>query len=268
MCELYSVTPEPLWVIYGLRLVDDPEYRYIGCTRVGASKRLKQHKVDSRAKRVKPRYVLDWIRANYDKVEVDILEECPTGDTEYLFEAESYWISQIRSFGHRLTNLSDGGPSGSYGARWTLKEEQVRRGARHPMYGKKLSPEHIEKVASLRRGTKMSPESRKKMSESRMGRTVSEDTRRKISDKLKGRSPSITAIRNSAESRRGVPRGPMSEETKKKLSETKTGVKSKYPAWNKGLPNPTAHVRWHTNKGISKPETCKFCKEEKDTNDS
>lgn len=40
------------------------------------------------------------------------------------------------------------------------------------------------------------------------------------------------------------------------------GVKNKVPAWNKGLPNPTAHIRWHTNKNISKPETCKYCKEE------
>lgn len=36
----------------------------------------------------------------------------------------------------------------------------------------------------------------------------------------------------------------------------------------KGVLSPGNHVRWHTNKGISKPETCKFCKEEKDTNDS
>lgn len=93
-----------LWVIYGLKLVDDPEYRYIGCTRIGAENRLRQHKYDASSHRSKSRYVLNWIAANYYQVVVDVLEECPENDPEYLFEAESYWISQIRSFGHRLTN--------------------------------------------------------------------------------------------------------------------------------------------------------------------
>jgi group I intron endonuclease len=45
------------------------------------------------------------------------------------------------------------------------------------------------------------------------------------------------------------------EEARKKISEAHAG---------KSRPHSkrTAHTRWHTNKNVSKPETCKYCKEE------
>lgn len=209
-----------LWVIYGLRLVDDPEYRYIGLTRVGAEQRLARHKSDSR--RQTNRAVCTWVAKYLDSIVVDVIEECPEGDLEYLYEAEQFWIVQIRSFGHRLKNHSEGGASGSYGARWTLREDQIRRGSSHPLFGTKVSEAHIAKLADIRRGSKMSAESRAKMSASRSG------------------------DRHWAHGG-----GKFTEEHKQKIS-----------ASLKGRPSDSAHKRYHLNRGISKPETCKYCKEE------
>jgi hypothetical protein len=87
---------------------------------------------------------------------IDVLEECPEGDTNYLFEAEQFWITQIRSFGHKLKNHSEGGASGSYGARWTLREDQIRRGKDHPMYGRTviISEEGRKKISLTHKGRK------------------------------------------------------------------------------------------------------------------
>lgn len=93
------------WVIYGLRLVGSTEYRYIGLTRQKPSQRLYQHQHPTHNPKVP---VSKWALAHKGEVVMDILEEIPVGDEERLYISEMYWISQIRSFGHRLLNLSDG----------------------------------------------------------------------------------------------------------------------------------------------------------------
>lgn len=60
-------------------------------------------------------------------------------------------------------------------------------GEKHPLYGKKLSKEHREKLSTSHRGKKLQESTKRKMSESRTGRTLSEETRRKISEAHKGR---------------------------------------------------------------------------------
>ena len=126
------------WSVYGLRLRNSMEYRYIGLTRGNVRERLWQHKHPGHNPQVP---VSKWAGVHGDDVVLDVLETVPVGSDAELSEAEQYWISQIRWFGHRLLNLSDGGASGSYGARWKLKPEQIRRGDAHPNFGRKHTAE-------------------------------------------------------------------------------------------------------------------------------
>lgn len=111
----------------------------MGLTTIGASKRLSRHITNSAF--VKSR-VYSWIKSiPSDEIVVDILEECPVGDSTYLMDAEVFWISQIRAFGHRIKNHTDGG-GGTTGATWTLPEETKRKqglakvGELNPQFGK------------------------------------------------------------------------------------------------------------------------------------
>lgn len=139
---MITKSDNPLWVIYGLRAVDDSEYRYVGLTTIGASKRLSRHLWNTTTGNVRSK-VYSWIKSvGTSEVVVDVLEECPEGDVEYLRDAEMFWITQIRTFGHRLTNLTEGG-GGSTGATWTNSEETRRNqglakvGGLNPQFGKK-----------------------------------------------------------------------------------------------------------------------------------
>lgn len=97
------------WVIYGFRLEETTEYRYIGLTTKGAEERFKSHGY-SISKRLP---VYDWINKHgVDSVVVDVVEECPEGDHAYLEEAERRWIKFYRDSGHSLLNCDDGGRGG------------------------------------------------------------------------------------------------------------------------------------------------------------
>lgn len=169
----------PLWVIYGLRLVGDLEYRYIGYTTIGTKKRLSKHRRDTLYRDF---HVHRWMKANgRENITIDVLEECPEGDLPYISEAESFWIEQIRSFGHRLTNLNAGGVGGNSSRKHSeetklkisqslLNNPNLPRGETHPSYGKPLSDEH-----------------KAKMSASLTGNTHSDETRRLMSDIAKAR---------------------------------------------------------------------------------
>jgi len=163
----------PLWVIYGLRLVDDFEYRYVGYTTLGTDRRLKKHKKDTAHRDF---YVHRWMRSNgLDNIAIDLLEECPSGDMISLGEAEEFWITQIRSFGHRLTNLNSGGKGGNSG--WKHSEESKSRistsllalemkGENHPNWGRTLSEEHRKSLSLAGMGRVQTDETKERMRDS------------------------------------------------------------------------------------------------------
>jgi len=76
-----------------------------------------------------------------------------------------------------LVNLTDGG-EGTLGSRHS---EVVRQRLSKFNSGKKLSPEHVNKIVKANIGRVCSPESKKRMSESAKGRKASAETRAKMS---------------------------------------------------------------------------------------
>ena len=173
---LDSPDSENLWVIYGLRLVDDFEYRYIGLTTIGHKARFSRHKTNLSVG-LKSK-VYSWMKSvGPENITCDVLEVCPVGDKEYIFEAEMYWISQIQNFGHRLTNMTEGG-GGSLGASWKLPDETKRRqglakvGHLNPQYGKpawnsgkEMDEKWLETRSNAQKKLWKDPEYRRRMSE-------------------------------------------------------------------------------------------------------
>lgn len=118
------------------------------------------------------------------------------------------------------------------------KMSLARRGEKNPFYGKKLSPESIEKMRKKKIGKKLSEEQKKFLSEinskenhPQYGQHRSEETKRKISEANKGRKLTEEQKQKLSSALKGKYVGEknhlfgthLSEETKKKLSELRKG---------------------------------------------
>jgi group I intron endonuclease len=183
---------------YIYTLSDDNEIRYVGKTKF-ITKRYSSHINESKKKRTHKEKWINKVLLNGGKIIIEILDVC---DDENSIEIESYWISQLKCWGFKLVNLTSGGDGGT------------------PMLGKKHTNETKIKMSQTAKsqnrniggwniGLKMSDEIKKKISKNSKGRILSVETRNKISEKLKG-----------------IKRGPMSDETKLKISEKKIGLVS------------------------------------------
>lgn len=127
--ESRPVSSEP-YVIYGLRLSEDSDYRYVGLTTRPLRERLRGHLSEAFSARSK--YAVHcWIRKHgRSSVTADILEKVDDENFEYLLYAERYWIKSLREFGADLLNHTDGG-----------------EGVRGLNLGKTLNPEHRESIS-------------------------------------------------------------------------------------------------------------------------
>jgi hypothetical protein len=241
----------PFGVVYGVRLIDTVEYRYVGQTINKAEVRFKGHRKVALAGRKTPFY--DWLR-KFDpaEVQVDMLQEIYTS-LEDLGDAEIFWIAGLREDGHRLLNLTDGGlgPTG-----YVQSAEQ--RAA------------HVLRMT----GTKIKP--RYGVDNPFTGKTHSDEQKAKWS---RQRAGSITGDKNPNFGKFGADHPSfgrvMSDESKAKLSAQRTGAlnpnfgksssaetRAKLSAATKGIPMPSsvrsAHTRHHTNKGKVK-DSCRHC---------
>lgn len=84
-----------------------------------------------------------------------------------------------------------------------------------------LSEEHKRKIAEGGKRKQHSEETKRKMSESQKGHITSEETKQKISKKHKGKHISEEHKRRNSESQKGIPKGPFTEEHKRKIGATK-----------------------------------------------
>ncbi len=158
--------------------------RYVGYTTKSLEDRLYKHIMDSKGKNI---HRAKWLKSLQDrglKPIINLIEEVP--DSEWQFW-ERYWISQYRTWGFDLTNLTDGGLSYSV----KLHDPDVQRRAGMGKLGWKHSLEHIEKRIAPLRGKKRSKEIGRKISIALIGKfkgiPKSEDHKRKISESNKGK---------------------------------------------------------------------------------
>lgn len=141
--------------------------RYVGRS-VNGLARPRQHLYPKDIERT---HVKNWVRSlAHDSVQPMIIvaehvdwNEDSVQLNEILNQREVFWIAKLRSEGHPLTNMTDGG-FGVIG----MTEESKRKigdanrgprgpqkcGRRHPLFGKKLP----ERIVSMRRGKKQAEE--------------------------------------------------------------------------------------------------------------
>ncbi|WP_444665350.1 NUMOD3 domain-containing DNA-binding protein [Cellulomonas sp. CW35] len=242
--------PDVVGRIYGVRLADSAEYRYIGLTESTVARRFARHRANARAGRRTPFY--DWLSKHDDEAVVDELELVRTTRIE-LGEAEVRWIAARRAAGDRLLNLTDGG-LGPLGMVWTDEQREAARvrstgrkgvsrpGELNPFYGAKHSAEQRARWSQQRAGTnageanpnygKFGPE------HPSYGHTMSEAARQTLSEARSGEGNPNFGRTASAETR------------------------AKMSAARRGRPMPSsrrsAHTRYHVNGGGWSPR-CLYC---------
>lgn len=119
-----------------------------------------------------------------------------------------------------LCNLSDGGRGNtglkhSEATKYKMSKDRKgkRAGKNSPMFGKKLTKEQKEKISKANKGRTWTEEHRKKYIKSRTGVPISEEHK----EKLRGPRPHLTGENHHNWGK------PLSEETKRKLSEAHMG---------------------------------------------
>jgi hypothetical protein len=245
-----ALVPGVVGYVYGVRLQESDEYRYVGMTESTVASRFVRHLSEARGGRRTPFY--DWLRKHQDEVTVDVLVRV-VGSRAGLGDAEIRGIADLRAAGNRLLNLTAGG-LGPTGVVWT---EAQREAARLRSTGRKgvsrpgeLNPFH---------GLTHSAEQRATWSRDRAG------TYSGASNPNYGKfGPDHPSFGHT-----------MSDEARLALSEARTGAgnpnfgktasaetRAKMSAVRRGRPKPSsrrsAHTRHHTNKGAWSSR-CEFC---------
>ena len=106
----------------------------------------------------------NWIKSLINKGDypvISILDEVEYGDSAFF---EIYWISQFRSWGFNLTNLTDGGDG---------------------INGYKLTKEHKDKIREYQKGRKKSEEHKNNLRKTLLGRKLSDSLKNSIRDGCK-----------------------------------------------------------------------------------
>jgi len=176
---------EPLCVIYALS-TDGETHRYVGMTQIGAQARLRIHLKTGRTPTLPSARWIKKHRQLGHEIKSVVLEVCTP---ETIGDREAAWIDLLRSQGFELLNVTTGGRGG--------------------LPGHVHSPEARAKMSAKLKGRVMDPEWRAKLSAAnagRPGRPITEEVRQKLR--------AAAALR-----------GPMSAESKAKLSAAKTGRK-------------------------------------------
>jgi hypothetical protein len=242
-------------VVYGIRLLSNDVYRYVGLTTKSIDVRLRQHFKEARAGRKTPFY--DWLRVHAgDGVVSDELDLAE--DLEELGQAEIAWIAYLSHTGHPLLNLSKGG-LGPMGVEWTAEMREAARirstgrkgvsrfGDENPFYGRTHAEDQREKWSRTRKGQNSGADNpnygKFGADHPSFGHVVSEETRRILSEQKRGVGNPNFGRQASAETR------------------------AKMSAVRKGQPKPSsrrsAHTRYHTNKGVTS-DKCRYCIEDAD----
>ena len=201
--------------IYSLTCPISGEIKYIGKAD-DVKRRLRQHVYQSKNSDGKKNMWIRGLMTEGLKPIMGVLDEVPLDDWGYW---EDYWINQSKIWGFELLNKMSGGHG--YGKHDKETIEKIRKslsGENNPMYGK----------PGVNLGKKMGPpteETKKKISESNKGvknvmygKTHSEETKRKMSEIKKGKPTWNKGVVYTDEQKEKII-GHLTDEGRKKLSE-------------------------------------------------
>jgi group I intron endonuclease len=142
---------------------------------------------------------------HYGKENFVLSHICDAFDFESACDIEKMLIQQHNTKSPNGYNLTDGG-DGVVGRPMTNEDKEIRRKAA-VAYAASLSPEERSKKFGGAKGRKWSPEKIKQISESNKGKNL-------------GKKPSDETRKKMSEAHKARPRKPLSEETKKKISQS------------------------------------------------
>lgn len=165
-----------------------------------------------------------------------------------------YWLKHLRKHGTNIstevlletTNKTELKEKGIYYSQlWNIVESkewanltEEKGDGGNIVGGRKHSPESIQKMKDIHKGKVFSEEHKRNLSIAHkntrtgkdnhfFGKQHSEEAKKKMSDKLTGKIRTDEFKQNLSKLYKGKPKGPMSEETKRRISETKRRNKMK-----------------------------------------
>ena len=155
--------------------LDDPIThipKYVGKTHQNPKRRFSQHissELHNKSKKA------TWIKSLKNKglkPILTILDQTEDSDWEWL---ERYWISQLKSWGFQLKNLTEGG-DGNKGQ--TFSKESIEK-RRQKLIGRIVSQEVRDKISKAHLGKKLSNVTKEKLRNCNLGKIYTEKTKSK-----------------------------------------------------------------------------------------
>ncbi len=167
--RIKPVSPEVLTFIYFL---SDPRFpdvpKYVGKS-VNVQVRLNNHCKPANSNQA-GRLLKPWLESLRSEGLKPMLSVIDSADGSDWMLLEQYWISQMRSWGFSLLNVTAGGDRGSSG--WHHTEED-RRLMSARQTGKPLNEEWKRNIAKANTGKKLKPETVEKLRNTKKHRTYS-----------------------------------------------------------------------------------------------
>lgn len=218
-----------------------------------------------------------------------VLIETEIRGIDSLNSAERRWIADFRADGHRLLNATSGG-DGVRDYAWTDEQKahasDTHSGSKNYWHGRTLSAEHRQRISDATMGREPWNKGRETpqlagsnnpmfgvhrfgSKSPHFGKPHSDETKTRISEANKGRTPPNkgTPMADSQKQKlreSALARPPMSAEHKAAIGRGSKGHKaSETQRESARLAN---HKRWHVARDIKKTD-CKFCINEKESND-
>lgn len=186
--------------IYTLSDPRDGAVRYVGKTCMSLRKRLRDHIREADSGRWRS-HSARWIRSLSALGLAPLMQQIDTAHGDAWVEIETYHIAKYRADGASLTNITAGGEG---------------------MMGWNPSPETRAKMSAAKKGKRLgippSPQTIAALRLANTGKVIPDKQKAAQSAKMTGRKASAETKAKMSVTRKGRPSGPMSLETRAKLS--------------------------------------------------